>query len=846
MAHDPIFFLQQADACVEWFWKHGIQRTDSRHEVSRGTWLDRVYSAREWAKALVATDAANKPCIALWGPSQSGKSTLMSIYLDNADDSLGERSPLKWSEEEPVRFVVGDDHGAHVIVLNPYNHQSDASGCVTRFVLRDAVLHPNHPVELRLADETQILHALAMGYLSECDTRYNRKESVKWNTESFKALIEKHKADGVPVPDAFLALHRLANVIETLIHSQHPRYEDLAAEWNQGLRPTLMKSGGLANSLAQVESFAFAFLWDNWTSITSQYKILRDSRQNLRKHWDEKAVFCSYRAASQILDIETYSKSKENPELAEKLRGMHYVVHKQSVTIGFDEGTPLLGATDGFGFFQGLVWELIVPVKKEVIQEQSQVFHDFLAEAELLDFPGVANSYGNQIRLTDRDLTDYKYLVLTKILKRGKTASIVASAAKNLHIDGFSLLFRQGQAPAQPAQLNGGIRSWLAAMGRPWPPPVEKQAINLVLTFSGRLINHVASAGMRDGLKPAFEQLAALGHLGDPRIVNPVAINYPKFPDGAIQGRPEQIEKAVSEIIADPTFRHHFGENVESFQEMYQNGGTDYLFRTMSEQARRSRRRGMLQERLRQEIHFLHNLATEHAPAASAQGDERKRVLDAWSKALQEKLQRVQSSADDLSRFAYKLREFLSINPDELEDLPLHVISMKVNVAAFVERQFSRWRSLRSGSPMLVDLCIADEVQANRILNHLADSVNLKEIVSLMRENLGNLSKREEARHCRRFLAVKMSNSLLDRSASFAAPHRSVADGSATVRDMLENLARAEDSQSAELEASPHYISTIKPIFARLDQVKVLAGGARTPQVGDVEITHIAKMLESA
>jgi len=173
---------------------------------------------RDRIRTIRQGEASAKPVMALWGPSQTGKSTLMSGYLDDPEDNLGERSALRWSEGEPVRYVVGQDKSDSVIVLNPFNFGSDASGCVSRYVVGDEVPDPEHPVEITLANESQILHALAVGYLSECEERNDKGEITAWDADSFKALLDRQAGDANATVnrEAFESLQQLAETVDLL------------------------------------------------------------------------------------------------------------------------------------------------------------------------------------------------------------------------------------------------------------------------------------------------------------------------------------------------------------------------------------------------------------------------------------------------------------------------------------------------------------------------------------------------------------------------------------------------------------------------------------------------------
>jgi hypothetical protein len=516
--------LKKSDAVIEWYWAHGVRRDDPRYSVSRGNWLDAVYRVRGTARTISKGESSAKPVMALWGPSQTGKSTLMSGYLDDPEDGLGERSALRWSEGEPVRYVVGKDKSDAVITLNPFNFGSDASGCVSRYVLCDEVPDPEHPVEVTLATETQILHALAVGYLSECEERNAKGEITAWDAEGFKALLDRQQSSGTPTRAAFEALQQLAETIDLLILSEIRRYSNLASQWNGALRPQMLECEALLGSVQAVEKFAAELLWDSWSSITDSYtKLVAKRRQ-----WDSGTLRCSFRTASILLDIDSYKKCAERPETREKVMSLTVKTRGGvSCVSSISGGTALARDNDDFGLFQGLVWELRIPLRHDVLRARAPMLCDFLEVADLLDFPGVANNYGNATKHKDGDLAGKPVVMLTEVLKRGKTASIVVTGARSLDIDGFSLLMRLGKFPAQPVQLVAGISSWLRAFGHPWPPHGKAMPLNLIMTFCADLVNKVMSAGLRDGLQGCFDQLKSLGHLADPKVVNALATNYP-------------------------------------------------------------------------------------------------------------------------------------------------------------------------------------------------------------------------------------------------------------------------------------------------------------------------------
>ena len=116
---------------LDWYWQFGVRRLKEHpdHVLARGTWLDSLYAISK-ARRPAPTD---RKTLAVWGPSQSGKSTLLAAYLD-ADLKVGPKGEysalLTWDDAEPVTLLWKGKTG--VVSLNPFAAGADASGCVTR------------------------------------------------------------------------------------------------------------------------------------------------------------------------------------------------------------------------------------------------------------------------------------------------------------------------------------------------------------------------------------------------------------------------------------------------------------------------------------------------------------------------------------------------------------------------------------------------------------------------------------------------------------------------------------------------------------------------------------------
>jgi hypothetical protein len=73
---------------------------------------------------------------------------------------------------------------------------------------------------------------------------------------------------------------------------------------------------------------------------------------------------------------------------------------------------------DDFCLFQGLVWQLEVSLRSDVIEKKSPTLHSLLTAADLLDFPGVANEFKSSDPYTDSFLSQKPELIFTKVTEK--------------------------------------------------------------------------------------------------------------------------------------------------------------------------------------------------------------------------------------------------------------------------------------------------------------------------------------------------------------------------------------------------------------------------------------------
>ena len=110
--------------------------------------------AENLARTLAGA-AGRRNCAGVFGPSQAGKSYLVSALA---------RRPL-----QQLRACFGTQRKDFLTEINPPGDR-ESTGLVTRFTIHGGgVVDPEHPVELRLLTETDLVKILANSFLSDFD-----------------------------------------------------------------------------------------------------------------------------------------------------------------------------------------------------------------------------------------------------------------------------------------------------------------------------------------------------------------------------------------------------------------------------------------------------------------------------------------------------------------------------------------------------------------------------------------------------------------------------------------------------------------------------------------------------
>ncbi len=191
--------------------------------------------------------AVDRPmCVAVFGPSQAGKSYLISALARRGTD--------------PLKVTVGGRELDFVKEINPEGGQ-ESTGLVTRFTLRQVPGRPDAPVVLRLLSQTDIVKIIGNTFLSDFDLSGEQLPGPEQITELLGELSRKagtNKHDSLSEDDVYdlQEYFELYFRGQPLVGTLGQRYWDAAAD----LAPRLMDAE---------RAILFSVLWNQVEPLTN-------------------------------------------------------------------------------------------------------------------------------------------------------------------------------------------------------------------------------------------------------------------------------------------------------------------------------------------------------------------------------------------------------------------------------------------------------------------------------------------------------------------------------------------------------------------------------------------------
>jgi hypothetical protein len=763
---------------TDWYWASGRKRQGS-YELPASGWLSQLYSLMKGGQAVTEALEQQRPAMAIWGPSQTGKSTLISAYIDghtelpNDESVAGIGTGLQWPGGNGFYFMAPLVTDAGSLpwylprkVLNPYNKGMDGSSCLSRYIPGSLdgrpgtakVVYPQYPAELKMVAPRDLWHALARGYSSECFGP-NNGERTSWDLDKFKQKVKVFArlhpaAKGAIDRDAYEAMHDFCEVLTDLAESDDSMFRGLsmdAGELASTLR-TLLEEPALLQSRDMALAFASEIFWDGYEQIGAHYRTMADTyRTCLGKGgiWEGKKVYCSLEATALFLNMGacniSYANMPDNPKAPEAIlktliSKLGWREQDGNIIVACEDGLPnrMADTPEQFCIFQGLVWELVVPINLDNLQDnpfpdapqRPNALKEYLRDADILDFPGVGNetkSMDRRIILDPALVAQVKakaavpgasgqdkerakrcftpQLFFKEVLKRGKTASIVSTYAKRLNMDAFSIFQGiRGYACPNADQLINGVKAWWKHATPEYfhnPNGPSPLPLNLTLTWWATKLNLAVNPNDSNIYGVIEDIVSNLGPIRDPGTCTTFAIHNHKSPDrDAAEIKQDFTPGAVryQNLMKEAAFARQFGSPVsrKSFDEMIADkdtGGAEYFFKQVHKQIlsvrlnEKTNRIFRLKSRLRELQAEADTLFKQYEIFPNPRPkDTRREKLESFLAQLDAQL--AQPAPGSMRKVNLSLRHLLDIDYDDLNAVP----PVRARITQdFLAGQYQQW-----------------------------------------------------------------------------------------------------------------------------------------------------------
>ncbi len=547
---------EAAGAALSWF-------ADNPNIVRQDAPLLAREFRRYQATARRLQAAVDRPmCVGVFGPSQSGKS-----YLISALARVGTR-PL-------IADFAGVEGGIDFVrAINPEGGK-EATGLVTRFSIRPQQTPPGFPVAVRLLSQTDVVKILGNAYFSDCDlTDEEPPEAAK-----LAELLKGARAAAGSAPVDTLTeddVYDLQEYFEQRFKSE-PLIKALQAGgfWGQAAE--------LAPRLPLPErAKLWSVLWGESPDVTGLYRSLHLALEQLGF---AESAYCEL-ASLVSLDGGQIGRCKDSIIDVDTLQGVGGPSKASiSITAGNRRPVSLPRAS-----VTALVAELSITMREQP--------WPFFEHTDLLDFPGARS----------REITPIKSLrepnTLERLFLRGKVAYLFQRYCAEQELT--SMLLCIGPGNQEVRTLPGIVKEWIDTThgADPATRAANQTALFLILTkldsefTSGVGGDHQQrwTARLNSSLLGFFGNVhdwPAHWHPGEPfnntywlRNPNFLAkhiLDYGPPPEQAELGirasEQARVAEARATFLQDALVKAHFEDPARAWDEAFKlnDGGISYL-----------------------------------------------------------------------------------------------------------------------------------------------------------------------------------------------------------------------------------------------------------------------------
>ncbi len=396
--------------------------------------LDAAALARELRgvnlRAQRLSAAASRPmCVGVFGPSQAGKSYLISALAQSKDAPL-----MAMFDERAVDFVRE---------INPEGGR-EATGLVTRFTMKRIATPPGMPVALRLLSQTDVVKIIGNAFLSDfdpADVEPPSPEAIANALETARGRMLPKPVDGLTEDDVYADLreyfetrfggHALVQALKAA------RFWQVASE----IAPRLDQPARAA---------LFGLVWGRVAPLDDAYLRLAGALAQLGHAAEAFAPLSALvPRETGIIDVLTLNR------------------------FGARDDSSIAVAT-ATGLRADLPRAVLAALVAEVTIQLRDKPWDFFDVTDLLDFPGARSR--EQIRDPARHLADPSKL--PAVLLRGKVAYLFERYCAETELTGMLLCI--GPSNQEVRTLPRMVEEWIAGTHGDTP---EKRATQPTALF---------------------------------------------------------------------------------------------------------------------------------------------------------------------------------------------------------------------------------------------------------------------------------------------------------------------------------------------------------------------------